>query len=341
MINSNGADIKVSVICEVYNHEKYLRECLNSLVNQKTNFDYEIIVNDDCSTDSSAQIIKEFEEKYPNKIVPILQEKNLYSQGINIPFEIMIPKSLGDYICFCEGDDFWASEDKLQKQFDSLEANKNASFSVHKVSCVFEDSKPSGKVIPSPDIESKITGNTISQEDFAKLVLCGNYPFQTSSYFMRRTIFDPINSNVLPISRMTNGDYGMLYLALISGDVTYINEEMSCYRLASNGSWSSMHPKTDILEVKNRFDSSIKTEELVDKFTSGKFDELFKASSARHILSWSDKFPKEAKERLKAKGVNAKIIRKYLNFKYSVYYALLFTCPKLHTFIKFLGRKFK
>ena len=69
-------DIKVSVICLVYNHEKYLRQCLEGFVNQKTNFDFEVLVHDDASTDNSKAIIKEYEEKYPNIIKPIYQKDN-------------------------------------------------------------------------------------------------------------------------------------------------------------------------------------------------------------------------------------------------------------------------
>ena len=81
-------NIAVSVLCMVYNHEKYLRECLDSLVNQKTTFTYEILVHDDASTDQSKKIIEEYYKRFPDKIVPIYESENQYSKGVKINQEI-------------------------------------------------------------------------------------------------------------------------------------------------------------------------------------------------------------------------------------------------------------
>ena len=78
---SNNEDVLVSVICEVYNHEPYLRECLEGFVMQQTNFLYEILIHDDASTDGSVAIIREYEQKYPNLFKPIYQKENQYSKG--------------------------------------------------------------------------------------------------------------------------------------------------------------------------------------------------------------------------------------------------------------------
>ena len=90
--------IKVSISCTVYNHEKYLKKALDGFVNQKTSFDYEVIIHDDASTDSSAKIIREYEQKYPNLIKPIYQKENQYSKGVNIIDEFIVPKIQGEYI---------------------------------------------------------------------------------------------------------------------------------------------------------------------------------------------------------------------------------------------------
>ena len=110
--------MEVSVLCLAYNHEKYIKKCLDSILAQKTNFKYEIIINDDASTDNTANIIKEYEEKYPEIIKPIYQIENKYSKGEAIVEEYMLPKATGKYIAFCECDDWWLSDDKLQKQYD-------------------------------------------------------------------------------------------------------------------------------------------------------------------------------------------------------------------------------
>lgn len=114
----------VTIHCLVYNHEPYLRQCLDGFVMQKTNFKFEAIVHDDCSTDGSAEIIREYAERFPNIIKPIYEEENQYSKdgfwGLN---KIMLTHTKGTYIAFCEGDDYWTDELKLQKQVDILEEN--------------------------------------------------------------------------------------------------------------------------------------------------------------------------------------------------------------------------
>jgi len=115
--------IMVSVVCNVYNHEKYLRNALDGFVSQKTNFPYEVLVHDDASTDSSAAIIREYEEKYPEIIKPIYQTVNQYSQRVPINVTFQIPRIQGKYVAVCEGDDYWTDPLKLQKQVDFMETN--------------------------------------------------------------------------------------------------------------------------------------------------------------------------------------------------------------------------
>lgn len=123
-------EIKVSAICLTYNHENYIRQCLDSMLNQKTNFKYEIIVHDDASTDNTATIIKEYEKKYPNIIKPIYQEQNQYSLGKWI-VEFALVKAKGEYLAFCEGDDYWCNESKLQQQFNYMEKHPGCSICFH------------------------------------------------------------------------------------------------------------------------------------------------------------------------------------------------------------------
>lgn len=119
-------EIKVSIECLVYNHEPYLRDCLDGIVMQKTNFRFEAIVHDDCSTDHSADIIREYEAKYPDIIKPIYEKENQFSKGAGgLTKSKMNGISYGKYIAFCEGDDYWIDPYKLQKQFDYLETHPN------------------------------------------------------------------------------------------------------------------------------------------------------------------------------------------------------------------------
>lgn len=126
MSNVKGNDIKVAIKCLVYNHEPYLRECLEGFVMQQTNFPFVAIVHDDASTDGSAAIIREYEEKYPNIIKPIYEIENQYSKRDGSVGRIMdeaIEATGAPYIAMCEGDDYWTDPHKLQKQVDFLDTH--------------------------------------------------------------------------------------------------------------------------------------------------------------------------------------------------------------------------
>ena len=128
-------DVVVSVLCTAYNHEKYIRSALDGFVNQKTNFRYEVLINDDASTDHTAAIIAEYEAKYPDIIKPVYQTENQYSKGVFITKSILFPRSKGKYTAICEGDDYWCDENKLQKQVDFLESHEEYAACVHNTGC--------------------------------------------------------------------------------------------------------------------------------------------------------------------------------------------------------------
>ena len=113
----------VSIACITYNQEKYIHQCLDGFVMQKTNFKIEVVIHDDASTDNTPSIIREYCNNYPDLFVPILQTQNKYKEGKGILVPYVYPKCRGKYIALCEGDDYWTDPYKLQKQVDFLEAN--------------------------------------------------------------------------------------------------------------------------------------------------------------------------------------------------------------------------
>lgn len=116
-------NVVVSIDTLSYNHAKYISQCLDGLLKQRTNFAFEILVCDDASTDDTAKLIHEYEEKYPNIVVPLYQKENKYSKGIKMSATYQFPRAKGKYIAICEGDDYWIDENKLQMQVDFLEKN--------------------------------------------------------------------------------------------------------------------------------------------------------------------------------------------------------------------------
>ena len=122
----------VTIQCITYNHEPYIRQCLEGFVMQKTNFKFEAIVHDDASTDKTADIVREYAEKYPDIIKPIYETENQYSKSDGSLGRIMNAHTKGKYIALCEGDDYWTDPLKLQKQVDFLEANPEYVLTCHR-----------------------------------------------------------------------------------------------------------------------------------------------------------------------------------------------------------------
>lgn len=134
----NDAPIMVSVKCLAYNHEKYIRKTLEGFVSQQTNFRFEVIVHDDASTDNTAQIIREYAQKYPDIIRPIYQTVNQHQFG-NISRRFIDPLYRGKYVAYCEGDDYWTDPLKLQMQVDYMESHPDCAFTFHNATIVYED----------------------------------------------------------------------------------------------------------------------------------------------------------------------------------------------------------
>ncbi len=147
----------VSICCIAYNQEKFIRETLDSFLRQETNFEYEILVNDDCSTDKTAQILREYQQNYPDIFNNFYQTQNQYSQGFKPWYYVLFPEAKGKYIAICDGDDYWTDPHKLQKQIDFLEANQDFSITWCKFKyLVIEDKKTT---IKKADWEGQIPQN--------------------------------------------------------------------------------------------------------------------------------------------------------------------------------------
>ena len=106
----------VSIACITFNHEKFISDAIEGFLIQETTFPVEVLIHDDVSNDRTAEILREYEQRFPNLIFPIYQKENQYSQGINPYIKFLFPLARGSYIAICEGDDYWTDPLKLQKQ---------------------------------------------------------------------------------------------------------------------------------------------------------------------------------------------------------------------------------
>lgn len=117
----NDDDCAVTICCITYKHEDYIRTALDSFLMQKTNFKFKIFVGEDCGPDGTADIVREYAEKYPDIIVPFLREENMGAPANLID---LCNHADSPYIAFCEGDDYWIDEYKLQKQYDYMQKHE-------------------------------------------------------------------------------------------------------------------------------------------------------------------------------------------------------------------------
>ncbi len=218
--------IEVSIICNAYNHEAYIGKALESFVNQKTNFAFEILVHDDASTDGTAAVIREYESKYPELIKPIYQTENQWSKGQGIVGKLQRSRALGRYIAMCEGDDYFTDPYKLQKQFDALEAHPEIDFCAHKTVAV---DALTGEVIKyiSPSDENRLF--TVEE------IIAGGGDFVATNSIMYRK---SINDNVPHFREVFRFDYALQIHAGLRGGMIYLPECMSAYRMMVPGSWS-------------------------------------------------------------------------------------------------------
>lgn len=215
----------VTVRCLVYNHAPYIRQCLDGIVMQKTNFHFEAIVHDDASTDGSALIISQYAERYPNIIKPIYESENQYSKSDGSLSRIMNEHTKGKYIAFCEGDDFWTDPYKLQKQIDLLESNVECGLCYTKAS-VYND-------IAKRDECYTIGVNSCS---FEQLLLYNSIP--TLTVVMSSALYKQYLINIIPSAKNWKmGDYPAWLYAAVSSKIVFIDETTATYRVR-NGSAS-------------------------------------------------------------------------------------------------------
>ncbi len=267
------SQIQVSVVSIAYNHEKYIRQCLDSLLMQKTNFAFEIIIHDDASTDCTADIIREYEAKYPDIIKPIYQSQNQHSQGVDTWSNFIYPRARGRYVAYCEGDDFWTDPYKLQKQFDALEAHPQCCFSMHKVASVNEDGSENEKVF-EPLNQMDYEG-ILSQEELAKTIWNTSFVFQLTCRFIRTECIKPSCPELhAEFNKYENGDRNQIRRLLLKGPCYYFPEPMSCYRCFSQNSWTSRLKEKSVEEKNKLYIKNIKSELLFDEFSGHQYNEL-------------------------------------------------------------------
>jgi glycosyltransferase involved in cell wall biosynthesis len=267
-MNQFNVPMKVSVIVMTYNHVDFIAQALDSVLMQQLNFEYEILISEDCSTDGTREIVIGYQEKFPHKIRLLLSERNVHSNAIVVRG---INAAKGEYIALLDGDDYWTSPSKLQKQVDFLDNHPEYSMCFHNAQVFYEDgSKEPWNWTPE------------NQPEFSTLedIWMGNF-IATCSTMFRRGLFGEVPDwydSFFPIT-----DWPLHILNAEHGTIGYINEVMGAYRYHSGGLYSSF-------EDFKKLEKTLEFYQKINKDLKFKYDEIINMAISKYFYEWAEEY---------------------------------------------------
>jgi len=223
--------MKLSVMMITYNHERFIAKAIESVLAQRVNFDYEIVIGEDCSTDGTRAIIMDFHRRHPGLIVPLLRDQNI---GAMRNLGATLAACRGRYLALLEGDDYWTCDEKLQRQVDFLDSTPDCAICCHRVKFLDETGSAYANLVRC------LPAGSYTIEDLLK----GNF-VMTCSTVLRRDLIP-----VLPrwLRTMKLGDWPMFALAARHGTIELMDEVMAVYRVHAGSMWSSLPSITRLRE---------------------------------------------------------------------------------------------
>ncbi|MBK8465879.1 MAG: glycosyltransferase [Chloracidobacterium sp.] len=215
---------KVSVVMITYNHEKFIAQAIEGVLMQKTDFPFELIIGEDCSTDGTRKIAQDFQQKYPETVRLLTPESNL---GVGRNTVTCLNACEGQYVTFCEGDDFWTDPSKLARQIELLDDQPEAAICFHKVGMLDDITGENRGYFP----DTTFIENRLSQKE----VISKCWIATCSAMFRRKNM--PLLDN--GFAGLQICDWALFILLTRHGYVAYIDEVMAQYRVHGTGVWSS------------------------------------------------------------------------------------------------------
>lgn len=221
----------LSVSMVTYNHEKYISQAIEGVLMQKTTFNIQLVIGEDCSTDNTRSICLQYKEKYPELIKLVLHDKNVGSKQNAID---TLQACDGKYIALCDGDDYWIDKNKLQMQVDFLESNPDFTLSCHRAKYLNENKKT--LTVPKPLKRREFTQADVANHNF----------IQTLTVVYKADSIDKF-----PESFYTSksSDYFINMLASKNGKINYMPDAMAVYRQHGGGIWTSLNQEKGILNT--------------------------------------------------------------------------------------------
>ncbi len=312
----------ISICCFTYNHEGYIRDAIEGFLMQETEFPFEIIIHDDASTDRTADIIREYEEKYPEIIKPIYQIENQYSKGLQEIIQIVLSvykRSKGKYIALCEGDDYWIDPLKLQKQAVEMEKHPEYHICFHPAIIKWDNGAKKDEILGLHTKKSKVF--TVEE-----VILGGGEFMPTNSIMINKSVIPRISSFFDTIRYVPVADYYTQILGAENGGALYLADMMSVYRTGVSDSWSERFKKSDNSEV----DLLMTANNKMDEFTNYRYSRQF-ALMNRRLIS----------KRLKSVCIDIEIRKNllkshndYINLKDKVIWHTIYKHPRTVEILK-------
>lgn len=236
------SEIKVTICCLTYNHELYITKAITSFLEQKTDFDFEILIFDDCSLDSTTEIIMKLQSSNKDKIRVIYPKENTFSKGKTVFFDLILG-ARGEYLAFCEGDDYWVSDKKLQDQVNYLEKNEKVDLCFH----------PSYTLIDNElkNLKYGFYGETVKILDVKDVIKSSSGFMPMASIMARKNCFTDFFTNHPDFFSENLWHSTIQILGSYKGGAGYLPFYYSVYRSMHSGSWSKAHESSVSLRVKN------------------------------------------------------------------------------------------
>jgi glycosyltransferase involved in cell wall biosynthesis len=272
--------MKVSVIIPTYNHSQFISQALESVVAQRADFTFEIIVSEDCSTDGTRKIVLDWRARYPDLIRLILSEQNVHSNEV---VARAFRAAKGTYIALLDGDDFWTCPDKLQLQVDFLDHNPQCSMCCHKVEIANEHGVESPPRYWSPD--------SLKAETTLEDILQGNFIATCSTMFRNGVVPDIPHwyAALFPIT-----DWPLYVIYAQHGTIGYIDRSMGAYRLHAGG-WFSPLAAAEKLDSTSRFYKAINAN------FDASYAQLVREATYRFFFDWAVEYHRRGDNRLARK----------------------------------------
>ena len=270
---------RVSVLVMTYNHERYIAQALDSVLMQQTNFDWEVLVSEDCSTDRTRQIVKEYAARHPGLLRLILSEKNLHSNEV---VARGIRAAEGQYLALLDGDDYWLTSEKLQTQVDFMDRHPESTVCFHQAVVHDERTQRPEWYWTPPNHKEISTVQDICMDNFIAT---------SSTMFRRLAIAGPPEWYIafFPIT-----DWPLHILCAERGTIVYLPKVMSAYRNHEGGAYSGWSQS-------RKEDEAYRLYQRLDEVFGHRYRRFFQAGIFEYFLDWVEEHGRrgERKQALK------------------------------------------